>query len=612
MYLKSTQILNPDQRFICADQDAQIYRCGSVGHQDESYWNTFSFLSATGRSVGQYYCNGEKWISHPADAINVCKILPKDNPAEKLNDCLNNPASTSVRLFPGIYVVESPQIAVRRSVPLEFSTYGIPASAPICSSAQNHECAELKLGNQANSNWGMLFVDAIGFNMHHLVINGNKQARWNGPAASRIRSNIADGGGTISMTVWKCDRCQFSKIISKNALGTSGFYMNKITNSVVSRNAFFDNGQFGIYPGSWADGATILNFDNSEFTDNLISNNTDVDLIFGGSRNSIISRNIITHDERPEQRSAAALMLHQWPASIVGELQTSGNYESTIISNNTVDCGAYRRCLFGIYLGSKAWYNSNSFGDANTIIKDNQIKNVMQGILADQAKTFRFQDNQINSVGGHYKLQSGLVSTGYIMQDPNNTNLISFINTALPGKNIGVEQAPWSGGLTFVEDSPGDYNIMPLEMFISTAYKFVLDRNILANEFDFWNKLIKNGTVSRNQFISELINSSEFAVNNYPRKSFIQQNFSNDIFKKEFATYRYKPATTCIESLTGTDYTVAIDHNSSVMSSGDRRFYCYYGNLYECAWELTDYRFAVKVSLGYQINGKTCNGATWD
>jgi len=141
----------------------------------------------------------------------------------------------------------------------------------------------------------------------------------------------------------------------------------------------------------WSDGITIGDCANCNVTENTFSDNTDIDLIFGGCQNCEIKNNQISHTASANGGAYASLMIHAWTS-------TSGNYTGTIVSGNTIDCGPSKRCGFGLYLGADAWYITDSYGGS---FHDNTITNAQQGVVLDDVHDMEVYNNQVISISGN-------------------------------------------------------------------------------------------------------------------------------------------------------------------------------------------------------------------
>ena len=128
----------------------------------------------------------------------------------------------------------------------------------------------------------------------------------------------------------------------------------------------------------WSDGLTLLRSNDAVVTGNHFEDNSDVDLIFGGGTNAVVSDNNVVHQGHP---TYAGIMLDNFNNT------TPGDFTGTVVTGNTVECGA-QLCDFGIELGPRPWYpSSNTLGGSVT---GNTVRNAKQGINVAGAGTAEF------------------------------------------------------------------------------------------------------------------------------------------------------------------------------------------------------------------------------
>jgi hypothetical protein len=139
-------------------------------------------------------------------------------------------------------------------------------------------------------------------------------------------------------------------------------------------NLFENNGDHNT-KNMWSDGLTIHEANASLVADNIMRNNSDVDLILGGGVNVTVQNNLVEHTT---QATFAGLMLDNFNGG------TSGDFSGAKVSGNTVSCGNLL-CDFGINLGPHAWYLSqNTIGGEVT---GNTVTNGKIGLNIDGAGT---------------------------------------------------------------------------------------------------------------------------------------------------------------------------------------------------------------------------------
>lgn len=290
---------------------------------------------------------------------------------------------------------------VRFDRPMRIVTHFRTGTSRKCSLDENHGCAELVAAASFVSTMGLVVVSA-GVTFDHLVVNGNKAARYGSYAASQCPSsniygyNATFGGNDITIT----------NSVFKNALCGTGLLAAWGDNYRVERNTVAYNGAHHL-PGLWADGLTAIQPTHSVFSGNEIIDNTDVDLIFGQCPGCIIRSNEITHSNDFTTSSFAALMLHAWPGW--PHDGSSGDYTGADVSGNFVDCvgnvaGSGHRCGFGVYLGAGAWYPTQSYGG---FVHDNVVNGAQQGIAIDHFSGLTLENNFATESGGAYVTSCG-------------------------------------------------------------------------------------------------------------------------------------------------------------------------------------------------------------
>jgi hypothetical protein len=141
----------------------------------------------------------------------------------------------------------------------------------------------------------------------------------------------------------------------------------------IERNIFANNGTHTKYM-MWSDGLTVHGASGLSVERNRFVNNTDVQLIFGGCTDCTVAKNVFRHTAAASTGSFAELMIHAWPKA------TTGQYNGTRVFGNDIDCGAQRRCGFGLMLGSTPWYDAPTSGGSVT---GNRIANAILPINID-------------------------------------------------------------------------------------------------------------------------------------------------------------------------------------------------------------------------------------
>jgi len=343
--------------------------------------NQYGYGEANG---GEFNCQSNNLLSSVCSALLPYKDSLQDA-SSVLQKCINDaPANGVVEIPPGKYSIGK-QIVISGK-PITLKTQGKTEGMPRCSYENNHDCAELSASTSLTCAYlGMLFVDAEGTKIQHIVLNGNREQRW-----SLLCSSVDHPGANAHIL---CSNCAFVKSVSKYAASSSGLVMGRFgkTNIIVNDNAFVFNGYHrrDVNENRWADGLTFADGAYSTITNNLFIDNTDINFVLGGCAHCTIKNNQIMHTANPDSWSWGGMMVHSWPSA------TSGDYTGTEISNNVIDCNPAKNCEFGLLVGADRWYASMTFGGS---VHDNTIKYAQKPLVVnDQTRVHDFDvyDNTI-------------------------------------------------------------------------------------------------------------------------------------------------------------------------------------------------------------------------
>ncbi|HYE88880.1 MAG TPA: Ig-like domain-containing protein [Vicinamibacterales bacterium] len=139
-------------------------------------------------------------------------------------------------------------------------------------------------------------------------------------------------------------------VVSKNALCGAGMGLRGVGYNVYE-NIVHDNGwEAGVYPPGvepWSDGITALDCQNGTIANNLIANNTDLDLVVGGGPNCMVTGNTIIHDTR---YGFGGLSIGNFADAGVNR----GNHNGSVFSGNSVSSGLNLLSI-GILIGAHPW-----------------------------------------------------------------------------------------------------------------------------------------------------------------------------------------------------------------------------------------------------------------
>ena len=308
-------------------------------------------------------------------AIEICAGVTADiggvtSASAQLQQCIDATASGGTLEIPaGIYRMTG---AVVLSRPIVLRTRGTSGASTGCLRPGAPACAVLMAATDLDVDNGFFQIadTASPVTVQHLVLDGNRLARLGSNAAAVCASgNNRRGFNAIA----RGDGHGFSYNASVRALCGTGMEWRG-HNATLVGNLFEGNGDHDTQM-MWSDGLTIHEANNSTVSNNLMRDNTDVDLILGGGSHTGVTGNRIEH---VNEAAFAGLMLDNFNGG------TSGDFVGADVSGNTVACGA-QLCDFGINLGPHAWYlSANTLGGA---VHGNSVTNGKIGLNIDGAGT---------------------------------------------------------------------------------------------------------------------------------------------------------------------------------------------------------------------------------
>lgn len=316
-----------------------------------------------------------------------------------LQKCLDQtPAGATLAVAPGSYQLATP---IRVSHPLTLQTVGPLSGKPCWQAADDKRCAHFVVSMQAKAlgpAWQhQMPVEITGdkVTFAHLILSGvrgrdpaNDRALCQSPKLKSMGGGLRVSGDHFALlgsalTTFTCYTAM--EVISKGAV-------------VVKDDFVAANGNHLVHD-MWSDGVTIHDAVGATVEDNIFVDNTDVQLIFGGCRNCLVSHNRFRHSKNPAGGSFAELMLQAWPHS------TSGRYDGTVVSYNDIDCGPLKLCGFGLMIGGAPWYSVPTAGGTVT---HNTIRNAMLGLNVDNLTgPMTITDNQVVNSGGRFESTCG-------------------------------------------------------------------------------------------------------------------------------------------------------------------------------------------------------------
>jgi len=312
-----------------------------------------------------------------------------------LQACLDaTPTNGKLALPSGRYEIATP---VRLRRPVTLTTRGLLPDARPCF-ADERRCAVLHLAIKASALAGAIMpitIDSNAVRLDHLVFQGT---RLTDPALSAKRcasdkerpmaGGLLVNGNSVTIT---------HSVFRDMACYTALEYGTGVE-AVISDNAFIGNGTHNALL-RWADGLTIHTAQRFQISNNRFRDNTDVQLILGSCVGCTITDNNFDHSGTAEGGAFAEIMLQAWPNA------TSGDFTGTRVARNTIDCGAQRRCGFGIMIGSAPWYEAPTFGGAVT---DNRVRGAMLALNVDYLTgPMVIAHNDLEVVSGTYPSMCG-------------------------------------------------------------------------------------------------------------------------------------------------------------------------------------------------------------
>lgn len=187
---------------------------------------------------------------------------------------------------------------------------------------------------------GMIYAGYLaGVTLREVTIDGNREER----AGAWYCDGTVNAYHGSNIHFDNVDDLVIDRVTTTMAVCGSGMHVIG-RRARITGSRFVNNGL--ALPRHWADGLTLLQCDHCLVAGNDFIDNTDVGLVFGGGRQSLISRNLF----RQSLPIFAALALDNFNGS------RSGDFTGSIVTANQIECGVL--CDFGINIGPHAWYLS--------------------------------------------------------------------------------------------------------------------------------------------------------------------------------------------------------------------------------------------------------------
>lgn len=163
----------------------------------------------------------------------------------------------------------------------------------------------------------------------------------------------------------------FKNNSSQHALcGTGlGLYGNfNIQSNYIAYNGRDKFSGGGGFP--WADGMTVLYCDRGYIGHNTLVDNTDIELVIGGSRGCVIELNIIEH-----------LGKYAFAGLNIGNFNRSGDHAGSEFRGNTVSSRVINRLSIGILVGSHPWTSKVDVINAGKVVSNTSRGNVINLVV---------------------------------------------------------------------------------------------------------------------------------------------------------------------------------------------------------------------------------------
>lgn len=331
-------------------------------------------------------------------------------------NCVNSASGKTLRIEPGTYTFEK---TVTIQGPLNLLPLGKNIDEKSCTAEGDLSCLTFKASQNvtmAAGRAGLFRVTGSQVVISHLILDGDRQNR----ESSRNKQGCQNGDNSqgLGFTVLASNSI-FTKSVLKNGLCGTAFevhsgshHLQFLDNQITSNGRHYQT-------NLWSDGLTVHNSEDSKFLRNIFSDNTDIQMVFGGCKNCEISNNVFRHSNDKEGASFGELMIHAWPGQ-------DGDYTNSSVEANDIDCGPSRLCGYGLLVGGDSWYMGTKAKFGN--IFNNQIKRAMIGLSVDEITgAFHIKDNKISDI---------LDGEFYCQNNPSRTARTAILNISPLSKSL--------------------------------------------------------------------------------------------------------------------------------------------------------------------------------
>jgi hypothetical protein len=262
-----------------------------------------------------------------AQDINCNLPIPSGASTADINSCLQG-GKTIVLQDGGLYDIDEPLVIVQDGTILKGETEG-DNRPTLRGTPRLHD--------------HMLKAESINsFELSYVVFDGNLSNRLtqsDGECHSNPDlGNILLAGGSA----WVVDHVASVNAICHSAMEASG------SNFEIAHSTFSNNGRdINENPnGYWSDGLTVWQCNQSHIYENVLQDNTDIDLIVGGGQGCLVEDNTIINEDK---HAFAGLNVGWFPNG-------NGDHSGSTYRNNTIESGP-GQMAFGLVVGQEPWWH---------------------------------------------------------------------------------------------------------------------------------------------------------------------------------------------------------------------------------------------------------------
>jgi len=213
--------------------------------------------------------------------------------------------------------------------------------------------------------------------------------RFDGNRDNRlVRDKPCDAGHDFSNVELSGAGFHIRYVESHRAVCGSAMVVGGANTFEISGSLFYDNGrqpeEASSIPGLWADGLTVFGCARSTIRDNVLWDNTDVDLGVNGGDRCAVYRNSISHSWK-----------YAFAGLVAGDPSRSGGE----FSNNVVSSG-YNLLGFGIVVGCHPWAACGGGYASNVWVHDNVSTGAVVNLAVDGVNGGRVENNSLSGAQG--------------------------------------------------------------------------------------------------------------------------------------------------------------------------------------------------------------------